>query len=207
VENCGPGRRGGGSARPGRGALPVTGLLAMLLCLCAAGAGCATPGSGGGPRKAADDPEAVLWGGGRCREAADCASGLCTAGMCQGYLAASTEEARDAVAPALRSAGAGPDLPALSRALEGVLGDPDSDDFVRSRAADAFRHLPPAEALRVLPGRLSDPAEPVRFFAARALAAAGDPDGRAALEPFRNHSSEAVRILAATALAPAPASP
>jgi HEAT repeat protein len=132
-------------------------------------------------------------------EATDCSSRLCSVGLCLGYLAASTEEARETVAPALRAVAASAPPGAVEALLDGVLADRSSDSYVRGRAADAFRHLPAEAAVRVLPSFLADVDEPVRFFAARALAAAGDPRGREALAAWRDHPAEAVRILAARA--------
>jgi len=121
-------------------------------------------------------------------------------GLCLGYLAGSSEEARATVAPALVQVAVAPGGEAVETFLSDALSDRSSDPFVRGRAADAFRHLPPGAAVRVLPPYLDDPDEPVRFFAARALAAAGDARGRDALARFRDHPAEAVRLLARRAL-------
>lgn len=148
----------------------------------------------------APGPESILWGGGKCSDEADCPSRLCTMGMCLGYLAASTEEARDTVAPALqavaRSAGPG----VVDALLVGILSDRSLDSYVRGRAADAFRHLPSRDVIAALPPFLVDVDEPVRFYSARAMASAGDARGHDALEAFRDHPAEAVRSLALRAL-------
>ncbi len=181
-----------GTWQPVRGA----GLLAIPLALVAA---CTVRTADEGW---ADDPEAVLWGGQKCASAAECPTGLCTMAMCVGYLAASTEEARDTAAPALKAMASSPQADALARMLVEVASDPASDAFLRGRAADAFRHLPAAVAIRELPPLLDDPDEPVRFFAARALWVAGDPRGRSVLQAFLQHPSEAVRAFAGRALGP-----
>lgn len=176
------------SEPPRAWALAVAGFVsAAATCLVA----CAGTPADGRPTA---DTETVLWGGGRCQAGADCPSGLCSIGLCLGYLAASTEEARDTVAPAIRELAAHQGGDVLERLLAESLEERSSDAFVRGRAADAFRHLPVAAALRVLPRYLDDPDEPVRFFAARALAS--DPRGREVLSRFLDHPAEAVRILA-----------
>ena len=183
-----------GAFRRGRCVLrsvPGTLILVVLAVSCTGNAA----GDGAG-----NDPESILLGGHKCMEATDCPSRLCSVGLCLGYLAASTEEARETVAPALRAVAASAQPGAVEALLDAVLADRSSDSFVRGRAADAFRHLPADAAVRVLPPFLADVDEPVRFFAARALAAAGDPRGREALAAWRDHPAEAVRILAARAL-------
>jgi hypothetical protein len=164
--------------------------------------GCGGDGGTGGPGAPAPTAEALLIGGGKCRSAGECASGACSVGRCIGYLAAATEQARDAIAPRVEAA-AGDAVAAagLVALATSILADRDGDRFVRARAADVLRRLPPATGLAVLPSLLDDPDEPMRFFAARALHALGDRRGTEALKPFLHHSSEAVRRLAEEALA------
>lgn len=142
------------------------------------------------------DPESLLWGGSTCRDAADCPSNLCSMGICLGYLAASSEEARETVAPAIRELGESPQVSEMQRLLVEALENRESDAFVRGRAADAFRFLPKELSTRVLPAYLIEADEPVRFFVARALAAAGNQAGIDALASFADHPAQAVRTLA-----------
>jgi len=213
-------------APPGASRPSLVRLCAILGILILGACGPACSGRGASDMAVAD-PESILWGGHKCQEARDCPSNLCSVGMCLGYLAASTEEARDTAAPALKAvvaafpperagaadgfakealagdeaaSGASMKTGAVEAMLASALSDRSSDPYVRGRAADAFRHLPPDAAMRVLPQFLADADEPVRFFAARALAAAGDPRGREALAAFRDHPSEAIRTLAVRAL-------
>ncbi len=183
-----------GASRP---SLALPRAILGILILGACGPACSGRGASD---VAAADPESILWGGHKCREGSDCPSSLCSVGMCLGYLAASTEEARDTAAPALKAVVALSEPGVVEALLVSALSDRSSDPYVRGRAADAFRHLPPDAATRVLPQFLADADEPVRFFAARALAAAGDPRGRDALAAFRDHASEAIRTLALRAL-------
>lgn len=146
--------------------------------------------------------ESVLFGGGHCRTDRDCGSGVCSVGLCFGYLMASVDATRDAMAPRMRSAVADPATrAAMLASLLNPLQDPAADAFLRSRAADALKFFPAASAVPILAGILDDGDEPVRFFAARALHCLGDPRGAEALSPFRTHASDAVRQLADTALA------
>lgn len=169
----------------------------VVIPLVAAGCGRASE-----PPPPVPSAEGLLYGVQRCRSGSECASGACSLGTCQGYLTAPTEISRERLAAPLRAAAAAD--PALARELAGtltdVLADRGSDAFIRGRAADAFRHLPPDLGREVLSRFLQDPEEPVRFFAARALHALGDPAGDAALRPFLDHRSGNVRELAREAL-------
>ncbi|HOU52413.1 MAG TPA: HEAT repeat domain-containing protein [Myxococcota bacterium] len=158
----------------------------------------------GGPRVGAPGAatvEDLVWGGTDCRRAADCPSGVCTAGACVGYLGAATEEARAIIGLALAAAVARGQGEEVRQALAEVLSSTGSDEFLRGRAADAFRWLPPGLGGDTLAGLAEDPSEPVRFFAARARHARGDPEARELLRSFLRHPSEAVRMLATRALA------
>lgn len=154
-----------------------------------------------GPVTAAADAEGLLFGGQSCRKDTECATGVCSLGMCAGYLMASHELARETMAPAFKAAGADPVTSrALLEAAASVLSDPENDRFLRSRAADAIGLLGPAVAVPALAPFLEDQDEPVRFFAARALHRNGDPRGTAVLRAFLHHPAKAVRALAADAL-------
>jgi hypothetical protein len=163
-------------------------------------------GSPGEPATATDPvvvSESVLFGGGHCRTDRDCGSGVCSVGLCFGYLMASIDATRDAMAPRMRAAVADPATrAAMLASLLNPLGDTAADAYLRSRAADALKFFPAETAAPILAGLLGDGDEPVRFFAARALHVLGDRRGAEALEPFRTHASDAVRQLAETALAP-----
>ncbi|MBP7125912.1 HEAT repeat domain-containing protein [Myxococcota bacterium] len=144
--------------------------------------------------------EDLVWGGTDCRKGGECASGVCTGGTCVGYLGASTEEVREAIGPLLSAAAARGQGEEVRQALEEVLSGAGSDEFIRARAADAFRWLPPATGPGMLEGLEGDPSEPVRFFAARARHVRGDPAAGRILREFLRHPSEAVRLLAGRAL-------
>jgi HEAT repeat protein len=173
----------------------VAGLLPAIALLAA----CA--GQAAAPARAPDDPEGFLFGGERCKAAADCATGTCSLGICLGFLTTSTDLGRDRAGAALaRGARDAALADGLDREAGEVLGARDADRFVRSRAADAYRFLPPALGLARLPAFLDDPEDPVAFFVARALHALGDARGTERLRTFLDHPSEAVRALAREAL-------
>jgi len=159
-------------------------------------------GCGGAPGGAVVSAsiEDLVWGGSDCRTSRECASGICSTGTCMGYLGAATEEARETIGPTLSQAEARGQGEGLSQALQEVLESPGSDEFLRSRAADAFRWLSPERGGEVLRGLERDASEPVRFFAARARWVRGDAAARDLLQEFARHPSEAVRMLASRAL-------
>jgi len=185
---------GAGSSIKMRGIGASAAVLAGLVL-----AGCPAPAEVSHPPVGA---ESLLYGVQRCRRGAECATGLCSLGTCQGYLTSTTEISRDAVAGPLREAAAGD--PDLAREIVGILSDvlaeTDSDAFIRARAADAFQHLPPGWGRAALPKYLADSDDPVRFFAARALHVLGDPSGDPVLRSFLDHRSADVRQLAREAL-------
>jgi HEAT repeat protein len=140
------------------------------------------------------DADSLVFGGSKCRSGADCPIGVCSIGMCMGYLTLGTPIQREAVADRLREAGRDPALgPGLAGTLSGILAEPEADAFLRARAAEALGLLGQA---RLLGAYLEDPDEPVRFAAARALHEAGDDRGTRMLEGFLTHEAPAVRELA-----------
>lgn len=145
--------------------------------------------------------EALLIGGNHCKTSDECASGYCSLNICVGYLAASTEVARSTIAKKIVEASKDTTMAARMVSLSAsVLADNTGDRFVRGRAADIFRFLPPGAGLAILPSILEDPEEPIRFFASRALHVLGDSRGTRVLEAFIRHPSEAVRMLAKQAI-------
>lgn len=155
------------------------------------------------PQGAQATAESLVYGVQRCRTGTECPTGTCSFGTCQGYLTASSEVARDALAGPFRSAVAASPVLALEVAatLTETVSSTGSDPYIRGRAADAFRLLAPEFGRAVLPQFLEDPDEPVRFFAARALTRLGDPAGEPVLRAFLDHRSPSVRELAREALA------
>ncbi len=145
------------------------------------------------------DVDGLLFGLERCRSPNECPSGVCSAGMCVGFLTVSTELARMQVGEVMAGVHE-PLRSGLVEALQSVLEDPGTSGVVRGRAADALRYLGGERALTLLTKHLSDPSQSVRFFTARALHLAGDPGGTRVLEGFKGHPAEAVRILAMMAL-------
>lgn len=145
------------------------------------------------------DADSLLFGLERCRMDAECSSGVCSIGMCLGFLTVSTEVQRARIGtrlaisdPAVREG--------LVEALAVVLEDDATSRVVHARAADALAYLGGGRARDLLRPRVADPSEIVRFYAARSLHRLGQPEGTLALEKFRHHRAEGVRMLAVMAL-------
>lgn len=174
--------------------------LALAVVLAVAVAGC-VPDAHRPAAAPPPDVDGLLFGMARCRVSEECSTGVCSMGMCVGFLMVSTDLERARIGGVLSGTGA-PLRNDLIEALAGVVGEFETSGVVRARAADALGYLGGDRALRVLSARLDDPIAPVRFFAARSLHRMGDPDGTRVLETFRDHPAEAVRALVAAALDP-----
>jgi len=170
----------------------------IACCVVVVGLGC----SGGSRPRRPYDPEALLVGGETCRVASDCATKVCSLGMCMGYLMASTEMARLAMATVIVDAAKDRGLASsLQNLASEVLADHENDRFVRARAADLIGLLPPEIARPGLVKYLDEEDEAIRFFAARGLHRSGDGRGTEVLKSFLGHPSPAVRSLCEAALA------
>lgn len=185
------------------GSYVIVFIISAFLCSCGQQNGALTSiGSGA----AMSDGEAVLFGGNECRVDADCKSEVCAGSVCVGFLTVPADAARELIGKKFQASSAGkkPADPGpsaeLAQAVARIVGDMELDPFMRSRAADFMRFMPCADAGRVLPPYINDREETVRFYVARTLAACGDEKAAAVLRTFLEHDSEAVRIMAATAL-------
>lgn len=175
-------------------------LLALVVLL---GASCGLQSDGNespgmsGPTAGSPEYRALL-GGDICRRDLDCITGICSEGTCIGFLMISSDAGRNDVGDLVRQKfGKSPaSVSRLAAIASGMADDPLTEVYFRGRSVDFFRFLPCAVSLPVLKDKLASRDEPVRFFAARALALCGDSRGREVLGEFSSHPSEAIRRMA-----------
>ena len=146
------------------------------------------------------DVDSLLFGLEKCQENSDCQTNMCSMGMCLGFLTVSSDLQRAEIgavfgkaAPRVRER--------LIDALAVVLEDGDTSSVIRARAADGLGYLGGDRVEQMLQPALVEHSEIIRFFAARSLHALGNSVGTETLLTFKDHESEAVRILTELALA------
>lgn len=145
--------------------------------------------------------EEILFGGGRCDFESECISGMCSNGICLGYLMVGSVGGREVMMDKIRGyLTKWAEQEEAKIIMSGLIQDETLDPYLRARALEILECFPKETAVPILLSILSNQHELIRFSSARILHRLGDLRGTETMKRFLDHPSDGVRSLASITL-------